>query len=162
MLTPYHLFPDDAKVWVYQANRSFTQDEIGEISKIIENFADQWKSHGKDITAYTSIYYRRFIVFVADEHKCHVGVCSIADSIKLIQELEHALNINFFDRLKICYKINSDMVGSFPLSQLNEMLDSGKISDDTILFNNSVSNKKDFETKWEVALKNSPFVRFIG
>ena len=54
------------------------------------------------------------------------------------------------------------MVGSFPLSQLNEMLESGKISDDTILFNNSVSNKKDFETKWEVALKNSPFVRFIG
>ena len=43
MLTPYHILPPNSKVWIYQANRSFSQDEVREISDILENFTDSWR-----------------------------------------------------------------------------------------------------------------------
>jgi hypothetical protein len=97
---------------------------------------------------------------MADESKCDIGGCSIDSSVKLIRELEQAYDLNFFDRMKVCYKITNDLIGSFPFDKLNEMLESGKLKDDTIVFNNLVATKKDFETNWEKPFKESPFARF--
>jgi hypothetical protein len=159
MLTPYHIMPETSKVWVYQANRSFTQDEVWEISDILENFVDRWKSHQRDVKGYGSLYYRRFLVFMADEDATDVSGCSIDSSVKLVKELEQAYDLHFFDRMKICYKITSELIGSFPFNKLNEMIESGKLKDDTIVFNNLVSTKKEFETNWEVPFSHSPFAK---
>jgi hypothetical protein len=161
MLTPYHILPSTAKVWIYQANRSFTQEEVWEISDILENFVDQWKSHSRDVAGYGSLYHRRFVVLMADENSCDVSGCSIDSSVKLIRELEQAYDLNFFDRMKVCYKITDALIGSFPFTQLNEMLEKGKLKEDTIVFNNLVTTKQEFETNWEIPLKDSPFAKFI-
>lgn len=161
MLTPYHILPPTSKVWIYQANRSFTQEEVWEISDILENFVDQWKSHQREVAGYGSLYHRRFVVLMADENTCDVSGCSIDSSVKLIRELEQAYDLNFFDRMKVCYKITDALIGSFPFPKLNEMLENGKINDETIVFNNLVSTKTEFETNWEIPLKDSPFAKFI-
>ena len=161
MLTPYHIMPETSKVWVYQANRSFTQDEVWDISDILENFVDQWKSHQRDVKGFGSLYYRRFLVLMADEDATDVSGCSIDSSVKLVKELEQAYDLHFFDRMKICYKITEELIGSFPFSKLNEMLESGKIKDDTIVFNNLVSTRKEFETNWQVPFRDSPFAKLV-
>jgi hypothetical protein len=161
MLTPYHILPPSAKVWIYQANRSFTQDEVWEISDILENFVDQWKSHSRDVSGYGSLYHRRFVVLMADENSCDVSGCSIDSSVKLIRELEQAYDLNFFDRMKVCYKITDALIGSFAFTQLNEMMEKGKLKEETIVFNNLVTTKQEFETNWEIPLKYSPFAKFI-
>ncbi len=161
MLTPYHIMPDTAKVWVYQANRSFTQEEVWDISDILENFVDRWKSHQRDVKGFGALYYRRFLVLMADEAAADVSGCSIDSSVKLIKELEQAYDLNFFDRMKVCYKITNDLIGSFPVNQLSDMLESGKINHDTIVFNNLVYTKKAFEENWQVSLKNSPLTNLV-
>ena len=161
MLTPYHILSETSKVWIYQANRSFTQEEVWEISDILENFVNKWQSHQRDVHGYGSIYYRRFIVLMADESKCDVSGCSIDSTVRLIKELEEAYQLNFFDRLKVCYKITNELVGSFPLNEINTYLEDGKLTDNTIVFNNLVATKKDFETNWEKALKDSPFAKLV-
>jgi len=40
-------------------------------------------------------------------------------------------------------------------------LGNGKINEDTIVFNNLVETKIDFETKWEISLKDSPYFKFV-
>ncbi|HMV15836.1 MAG TPA: hypothetical protein PKK18_06365 [Chitinophagales bacterium] len=161
MLTPYHLLPDNAKVWIFQANRSLTQDEVWEISDILENFTDRWQSHGRDIAAFGSLYYRRFVVLMADESAFTLSGCSIDIATKLMKELESAYDLQFFDRMKLCYKVTNDLVGSFSLSQLAENIATGKIKKDTIVFNNLVDTKLDFETKWEQALQLTPYAKFL-
>jgi hypothetical protein len=151
--------PETSKVWVYQANRSFTQDEVWDISDILENFVAQWKSHQRDVKGFGSLYYRRFLVLIADEDATDVSGCSIDSSVKLIKELEEAYDLHFFDRLKVCYQITSELIGSFPLNKLNEMIESGKLKDDTIVFNNLVSTKKEFETNWAVPFRDSPYAK---
>ncbi|HUM50518.1 MAG TPA: hypothetical protein PK431_01845 [Chitinophagales bacterium] len=160
MLTPYHILPATTKVWVYQANRSFTQDEVWEISDIIENFVDRWQSHSRDVKGYGSLYYRRFLILMADEDACDVSGCSIDSSVKLVKELEQAYDLDFFDRMKVCYKITNDLIGSFPFNKLNEMIESGKINDETIVFNNLVTTKQELENNWAIPLKDSAFAKF--
>ena len=118
MLTPYHILPPTTKVWVYQANRSFTQDEVWEISDIIENFVDRWQSHSRDVKGFGSLYYRRFLILMADEDACDVSGCSIDSSVKLVKELEQAYDLDFFDRMKVCYKITNDLITTKPLCSI--------------------------------------------
>lgn len=157
MLTPYHILAPGSKVWVYQANRSFSPEEVADISGMIENFTDQWKSHQNDVAAYGSIYYRRFLVLMADEAASGVSGCSIDSSVRLVKDLEQAYGVDFFDRMKVCYKITNELIGSFPLSKINEMLESGQLKDETIVFNNLVASKQAFETAWEIPFSRSPF-----
>ena len=40
MLVPFESLPDEARVWIYQADRSFTDEELLEVESKIQSF---WK-----------------------------------------------------------------------------------------------------------------------
>ena len=40
------------------------------------------------------------------------------------------------------------------------MLETGKINDETIVFNNLVTTKQELETNWAIPLKDSAFAKF--
>ncbi|OUW72803.1 MAG: ABC transporter ATPase, partial [Flavobacteriaceae bacterium TMED204] len=46
MKVPFDQLPDTARVWIYPANRSFSEDEIAEIKEKAEVFLEQWTAHG--------------------------------------------------------------------------------------------------------------------
>ncbi len=161
MLIPYNRLPENSKVWIYQADRTFNLDEVSTIELAIEDFVENWKSHQVEVPAYGALYYRRFVVLIADNAQVNVSGCSIDSSVKLIKELEQAYQVNFFDRMKVCYKIQEQMVGSFSINQIEELLNNGKINKDTIIFNNLVANKLDFEQKWETPLSDSLLSRYL-
>lgn len=155
MLYPIQQMPDDSKVWIYQANRQLTLEEIGEMEQLVEGFVEKWEAHKQSVKGFGGIFYKRFIVLMADESVAEVSGCSIDGSVRLIKEIEQAFDLNFFDRLKITYKITNQLVGSFALSQINDLWEKSSINEDTIVFNNLVQTKGEFETKWEIPLKDS-------
>jgi hypothetical protein len=155
MLFPIQQMPPDSKVWIYQANRQLTLEEIGEMEQLVEGFVEQWDAHKQPVKGFGGIFYKRFIVLMADGSVAEVSGCSIDGSVRLIKELEQAFDINFFDRLKITYKITNQLVGGFALSQVNDLWEKGSINENTIVFNNLVQTKGDFETIWEIPLKDS-------
>jgi hypothetical protein len=155
MLYPIQQMPDDSKVWIYQANRQLTLEEIGEMEQLVEGFVEKWEAHKQSVKGFGGIFYKRFIVLMADESVAEVSGCSIDGSVRLIKEIEQAFDLNFFDRLKITYKITNQLVGSFALSQINDLWEKSSINEDTIVFNNLVQTKGEFEKKWEIPLKDS-------
>ena len=62
MLVSFDQLPDSSRVWIYQANRSFTEEELIEIRSKLDSFIEQWTAHGSDLHAGYSIEYKRFIV----------------------------------------------------------------------------------------------------
>jgi len=48
-------FHPQSKVWIYQANRTFTMNEIFDMEPLLENFVDQWKSHGAPVKGFATI-----------------------------------------------------------------------------------------------------------
>ena len=113
MLYPIQQMPDDSKVWIYQANRQLTLEEIGEMEQLVEGFVEKWEAHKQSVKGFGGIFYKRFIVLMADESVAEVSGCSIDGSVRLIKEIEYTYLPIILQRIEsyllldvICKKIS--------------------------------------------------------
>lgn len=91
----------DSKVWVYQANRPFSELEKGQISDRFKDFVASWAAHGSKLLADATIIDNYFVVLSVDEKVAMASGCSIDSSVKFIKEIGAQFNIDFFNRLKL-------------------------------------------------------------
>ena len=150
----YKELHDDSRVWVYQADRALTDREVEEIKAKGDIFVFQWAAHGKKLKAAVEISYNRFLVLFADETQEQASGCSIDSSVHFIQKLEKDYNLSFTNRLIITYKKDNE-IQQISLANFESMLESGEADENTIVFNNLVQTKKEFDQKWEVPVKDS-------
>jgi len=52
MYKEFKQLPDDARVWIYQCNRSFTEDEQAQLRTQLEDFISHWMVHGKELLSF--------------------------------------------------------------------------------------------------------------
>ena len=146
--------PPDSKVWVYQSNRKLTDLEVETITNSGLAFIEQWAAHGASLKASFDVLYNRFIILSVDEKQAMASGCSIDSSIRFIKEIEKLLNINLFDRLQVAYRSGNEII-SCSLSEFEKLAEASSVNESTIVFNNMVTSKADFDTKWEVPLNQS-------
>lgn len=147
-------FPDDARVWIYQANRAFNEKEAVEVTEQLHHFYENWQTHGSPVKGWAGLLFRQFIIVIADETDEQVSGCSTDSSVRVIKSLERQYNINLFDRMTITFLVKGK-AEMLPFQQVQYAIDKGYITRDTMLFNNVVTNKKELYTKWMVPLKES-------
>ncbi len=150
---------ETSRVWIFQANRSFTESELSEIEKQLGSYLDSWTSHGNPLRASYQIRYKRFIIVSADENQ-HVGGCSIDDMVRFIQELERKYSIDLLDKMNVSYK-QGEFIAYKSLTDFKKMVQQKSVSENTIVFNNLVTNIYEYRTDWEVPLKDSWHSRFL-
>lgn len=160
MLVPFNTLPNNARIWIYQANREFTENEIQEVSKKAEDFIETWKRHGEDLKASYEIKYQQFLVLGVDESFNDVSGCSIDSSVRFIKTTEQSFGIDLMNKLNIAFKIGEN-INTVSLSAFQQFVKEDRIDGDTIVFNNMVQSKADYDTKWEVPASQSWHQRFI-
>lgn len=161
MLVSFDQLPDSSRVWIYQANRSFTEEELIEIRSKLDSFIEQWTAHGSDLHAGYSIEYKRFIVIGLNQDLNNATGCSIDASVHFIQQLERDYNVDLMDKMNVSYK-QGEFIAYKQLSDFKKMAKDRAISKNTIVFNNLVSTKGEFEDQWEVPAKDSWHARFLN
>lgn len=154
MNNDYINYPENTKVWIYQSERHFNEDEKKHVQIRLDDFMADWQSHGNLVKGTFTLVYDAFIVlFVDDEGDPLCGRAQDA-SVKLIKELEQELELSILDRMNQSYKKGEKAV-LVKLNDFETLYNDNKINDDTIVFNNTITTKKEFDTTWEVPLKNS-------
>ena len=147
-------FSKDSRVWVFQGSRMLTLSEALEAEELINNFCQEWTSHGADVKAYGNIFFGQFLVLMADETNAGVSGCSTDSSVRFVKELEQKFNIDFFNRSNLAFIIK-DKIQLLPLNQLSYAYENNFITADTLYFNNTVLNKEQLEDKWIIPVKDS-------
>lgn len=160
MLVDFDSLPEDSRIWIYQANRSFTEDELNEISQKLDTFITQWTAHGADLQAGYTIKYKRFIVIALDQNRNAATGCSIDASVHFIQQLEQEYGVDLMDKMNVSYK-QGEFVAYKPLTDFKQMAKDKAVSKNTIVFNNLVTNIAEFNENWEVPASESWHSRFI-
>jgi len=145
---------ENSRIWIYQANRSLSNEEQELIQQKLNDFTSQWLAHGHSLAAHGEIRYQQFIILSVDEEVAGATGCSIDKSVHLMKEIENEFNLNLFDRFRVAYR-NEDEVLSCSRQDFEQLLSTGKVNPDTIVFNNMVSSRKELEKLWETPLKNS-------
>ncbi|MBW6482630.1 MAG: ABC transporter ATPase [Vicingaceae bacterium] len=150
----YIQYPDNAKVWIYQSDIHFDEDAKKHIQISIDDFIATWESHGKMVKGTFTILYDAFIVLFVDEQGDRMCGTAQDNSVKLMKRLEQELEVTLLDRMNQSYKEGGKAV-LVKLNDFETLYNDNKINDETIVFNNTITTKKEFETTWEVPLKDS-------
>jgi hypothetical protein len=146
--------PPDARVWVYQSDKALTDAEVKLIRSEGEKFIENWSAHGAALNASFDVLYNRFVVMAVDEKQALASGCSIDKSVHFIKQMEHQLNLNFFDRMQVAYKKGNDLQAC-SYNEFEKLASQHIVNSETIVYNNMVSTKSAFDNEWEVPLKNS-------
>jgi hypothetical protein len=160
MLVNFDSLEDTSKIWIYQSNREFSEKEVAEISHNLENFIGDWKRHGDDLKASYQIKYNQFIVIAVDENFNEVSGCSIDASVNLIKQFEQKFAVDLTNKLNISFKDNNN-INVVSMADFQNYAKQQKITSNTVVFNNMITTKADFEQHWEVTADKSWHKRFL-
>jgi len=153
-------FPDEARVWIYQADKPFDESDISRINEEIDRFCEQWTSHNKDLHAIGGVMHDQFIVLVVDESQTSTSGCSIDKSVAFVKSLEQKYNRRLLERDRLAWLDENEQIHTIKLADLPAAIKEGKLNYNTKVFDNLVANRKDYLTRWTVPLGNSWVKRF--
>ncbi len=160
MLVEFESLPDTSRVWIYQASRSFSSEELAELKEALDAFITEWTAHGQDLKAGIEIRYHRFIIIGLDQSHTSASGCSIDASVHFIQHLEKKYQVELLDKMNVSYK-QGEFVAYKPLLDFKKMAKQKAVSAKTIVFNNLVATKGEYLENWEVPASESWHSRFM-
>ncbi len=160
MLVDFNTLPNESRVWIFQANRTFTDSELDEIKLKLNTFVENWTAHGSDLQAGYTIEYKRFIVLALNQDVNKATGCSIDASVHFIQDLEKQYDVDLMDKMNVSYK-QGNFVAYKTLTDFRQMAKDRAVSKNTIVFNNLVNNIAEFKEYWEVPASESWHSRFV-
>ena len=154
-------FPDESRVWIYQADRPFDEADIQAVNEDIERFCEQWTSHNRALRALGGVMHDLFVVLVVDETRSEASGCSIDKSVAFVKSLEQKYGRRLLDRHTIAYLDKREQIGLLPLNELRSAVSEGRIGMDTRVFDNLVADRKAYIRQWVVPLEQSWMKRFV-
>ena len=160
MYIPFDNLPDDSKIWIYQSNRKFSDEEFKEIETDLKSFLENWSSHGTSLASSYQLKYNRFIILAVNQEVQAATGCSIDSSVAFIQGLEQKYNVDLLDKMNVTFK-NGEFIAHKSLLEFKKMAKEKAVTENTIVFNNLVNTIQEFNESWEVSALDSWHSRFF-
>ncbi len=154
-------FSDNTRLWLYQSPREFSADELSWIGAEGSKFAEGWQTHGAEMKATVTVLYNRFVVIASDQEVTANSGCSIDSSVRFIKQLELKTGLNLMDRMLVYYLNTNGEPVSFHFHDLNKLVESGVLTDETPIFNPLVNTKPELMNNWLLPLKASWLSSFM-
>ena len=152
------LIPEDfdnaSKVWIYQSSRLFTMSEALEIEDMLNDFVQNWRSHGDEVKGYGNLFFGQFVVLMADERQSGVSGCSTDSSVRFIKSVEKEYNVELLDRQTLAFIVKNKIL-LVPLEDVNLSIENEIINPETLYFNNTILTKKQLLNDWIIPVKDS-------
>ncbi len=156
----YQSLSDQSKVWIYQSNRPFSEEETSQIRSYVQQFAQQWVSHNRQLKAYGEVYHQRFIVLMVDETAAGASGCSIDKSVHFMKQIEQKFGVDLFDRMRFSVK-GPDGIKTISRDTFADWYANGQIDNETIVFDTLVADKAAFDQSFEKSLGESWHKRMV-
>lgn len=149
-----------ARIWIYQANEPFANQEVAEVEQNLQQFAEQWVSHNNQLKAGAAVLHDRFLVLAVDETQAGASGCSIDSSVNFLKKLGAHYQRDLFDRLRFSY-VKDGQVHTVSKDDFARLYQEGIINDETLVFDPLVKTVAELSASFEKPLKNSWHSRFV-
>jgi hypothetical protein len=160
MYVPFENLPEQSKIWIYQSNRKFTDDEVIAIEDELTQFLTNWSAHGASLESSFQIKYNRFIIIAVNQEIQAATGCSIDASVSFIQNLEQKYSVDLLDKMNVAFK-QGEFITYKTLLDFKKLAKDKSVSENTIVFNNLVNTIEEWNENWEVPANESWHSRFF-
>lgn len=96
-----------SKIWLYQTNRALASNEQEVLQNQLNEFAANWKAHGKNLEAKFWFHNPFLLICEVDESLWGASGCSIDAKVHFLKELGNRYDSDFFVRLKTIVQIDN-------------------------------------------------------
>lgn len=160
MWIDFDKLPDDARVWVYQANCPLSDSDVNTINQALQPALSQWAAHGQALLASAQVVENRFVVVGVDEGYNLPSGCSIDASVRTLRALGESLGIDFFDR-SAAIQTATGAVQTIDLPAIKAAVANGTLTPETIVLNTLVNIKAEFMTNWHLRASDAWLKRYF-
>ena len=155
MLVDYKNLPETSKIYIYPSSRKLYPKEVPMISKRIELFLQNFESN----QLFFEIKYDRFlIILVSDMTPLNVEQNDVL--AEFIVAIEKELGINLVDKVNVCFK-QGQYVQLKEVPDFKKLIKNKGVSKRTIVFNNLINTKNEYDCCWEIAARESWISHFF-
>ena len=85
--------PEDARVWIFSAERVLTTEEQSRLLGEVDRFIGQWGAHDMPLTAGRDLRYDRFLFVAVDQRTVGPSGCSVDALVRQMKTLQQELGI---------------------------------------------------------------------
>ena len=142
--------PDDARLWIFGANRPLSVEEASRLHGKTARFLDGWAAHGEALAAAYDWRYDRFLIIALDERRAAASGCSIDALMGHVRQLERELGVGLADGVPVWYR-NGEEIRFASRKEFRELAASGDVSGRTVVFDLTVGRLGELRAgQWEL------------
>ncbi len=124
---------DDARLWIYPAERPLSPSEQTELRDVLDRFCMGWASHGRPVRGAAEVLYDRFLVIAAEIPGGDISGCGIDASSEIVRKTGQGLGIEWLSSLVVFYR-DGDGVRALPRPAFRGLVRDGSVSGRTPVF----------------------------
>ncbi|MDF2449842.1 MAG: transporter ATPase [Bacteroidota bacterium] len=148
------------RVWIYTISKELSPEQVLQLKTRCEHFVEGWTAHDVSLDASFDLYENRLLVFKVNENKYNASGCSIDKQLRFVKELEQEFSVELLNRLMVAYE-HAGRVEVVKVSQIKDLLASKKITEDTLVFDNTITQSSELNTRWKQPLKSTWLNKYL-
>ena len=153
MLVDYTSLADNSKVWIYPSSKKLYPQEVEKINEQVTDFLKNWKQNDLPIPASFQLAHKRILIVITDA-EMPLLTDAINELVSFILTLEQEYNTVLMDKMNPCFK-QGIYVQYKDLKSFKKLIKDKAVNKNTIVFDNTIQTKMEFENYWEVPAKDS-------
>lgn len=146
--------PDEARVWIYAADRELNELEENRVKEILDTFCLQWESHGRPVESASDVREGRFAIIAGYVEDGDVSGCGIDKSVHALEKASSELAFEWLPGLAVHYRDEKGVPRSTSRQHFRSLVREGVISSATPVF--------DFTIETVGQLRSGEFERPAG
>ena len=149
MLTKdFERLPDDARVWVYGADRRINGNAEKTLLGEVDNYLTDWKAHGMPLTAGRDWREARFLTIAVDQNQAGASGCSIDGLFRTLKSLEQKVGAGIVTSGLIFYRDKKGEIQAVSRDEFGEAGARGEVDADTEVFDLSVTTLGEWRARF--------------
>ncbi len=153
--TEFDALPEDARVWIFSAERPLTSVEQSRLLAEVDRFLDQWGAHDMPLTAGRDIRYDRFLFVAVDQRAVGPSGCSIDALVRQMKVLQTEIGVELVNHAPVLFR-QGDYIARVSRELFAKLVAGGDINVGTTVFDTTLTRLGDVrEGRWETRAGDS-------
>lgn len=135
---PCDELPDEARTWIFGADRSPSPSEAARLVDTLGEFVDEWTAHRRELRAGVDWLHHRFLLVALDESRVGASGCSIDDLMRHVGEIARELDLELLDGSPVWFRDPEGRVRRVSRDAFRSLGRQGEVDRETPVFDLTV------------------------
>ncbi|MEQ9569340.1 MAG: hypothetical protein RLN75_04055 [Longimicrobiales bacterium] len=139
--TDFSALPDDARLWVFAADRPVEGDHAEALLARVDAFLDAWNAHGHPLTGARRWDQDRFLFVAVDERTAPPSGCSIDALHRVLKDFEAERGVGLTDHVDVLWRDGEGRVVRSSRPDFARLAREGEVDFETPVFDTTLTRK---------------------